>query len=455
MNGDGPARLSNPETGRKTFYYGWANLVVAALAMVGTLPGRTQGLGLITEPLLVDLRIDRVTYATINLWATLIGATFCLPCGRLTDRLGSRIVLTITALALGFTVLGMSWTTGAFALCLTITLTRGLGQSALSVVSLALVGKWFARRLNSAMAAYSLLVGIGFIAAFPAVGQMVVRVGWRPAWSAVGWALVLVLAPIAWLMVRSVPEAEGMQVDGNSEDRDVHLADLSTWEAVCTPAFWVFALSSSVFGLVYSGISLFNQSIFEQRGFDATTYHFVLVISTLFGLVANFAGGWLATRWSIQKLMGVGMGVLAAALVALPQVRTFTHVVLYGIAMGVSGGVVTVVFFSVWGQVFGRSHLGRIQGCAQTLTVFASAVGPLLLAEALRQTGSYNLMFRVLAATVVVLGIACWFVAVPSRKVRSQSARLCNPTLVPLPAGAAQQSLSETEPRPRGSGRSC
>ena len=38
------------------FYYGWVNLLVAALAMVGTLPGRTQGLGLITEPLLTDFK---------------------------------------------------------------------------------------------------------------------------------------------------------------------------------------------------------------------------------------------------------------------------------------------------------------------------------------------------------------------------------------------------------------
>ena len=45
--------------------------------MVATLPGRTQGLGLITEPLLADLHLDRLTYASINFWATLIGAAFC------------------------------------------------------------------------------------------------------------------------------------------------------------------------------------------------------------------------------------------------------------------------------------------------------------------------------------------------------------------------------------------
>jgi MFS family permease len=167
---------------------------------------------------------------------------------------------------------------------------------------------------------------------------------------------------------------------------------------------------------------LFNQSILEQRGFDATTYHTVLVISTMLGLIANFAGGWLASRWSIQKLMGVGMAVLACALLALPLVKTYTHIILYGAAMGISGGVVTVVFFSVWGQAFGRSHLGRIQGCAQMMTVFASAVGPLLLAQTLRQTGSYDLIFNSLAAAVAVLGVASWYVPLPSREVRTHTA---------------------------------
>ncbi len=77
------------------FYYGWVNVVMAALAMVGTLPGRTQGLGLVTEPLLADLQIDRIAFARINLWATLIGALFGLGVGRLIDRFGSRIVLTV------------------------------------------------------------------------------------------------------------------------------------------------------------------------------------------------------------------------------------------------------------------------------------------------------------------------------------------------------------------------
>jgi MFS family permease len=83
-----------------------------------------------------------------------------------------------------------------------------------------------------------------------------------------------------------------------------------------------------------------------------------------------------------------------------------------------------VVFFSVWGRAFGRGHLGHIQGCAQMMTVFASALGPLLLAETFSSTGSYAAIFYALAAVVVVLGVACWFVALPRRVPRIAAPRL-------------------------------
>lgn len=417
--------IPNPSPARRGFYYGWANVAVAALAMVGTLPGRTQGLGLITEPLIADLRIDRVSYASVNLWATLIGSLFCLPCGRLVDRLGSRLVLTVVLAALAATVLGMTATNGLVPLGMAVLLSRGLGQSALSVVSLALVGKWFGRRLNHAMGVYSVLVGIGFIAAFPGVGGAVLAFGWRGAWSGVGWVLILVVTPIAWLVARDGPEERSFEFD-REEPSGSWAADLTLSEALRSTSFWLFALSSSMFGLVYSGISLFYQSILEQRGFDASVYHTVLVISTLLGLSANFGGGWLASRWPIQRVMGLGMAVLACALLALPLVRTYTHVVFYGAAMGISGGVVTVVFFSVWGQVYGRRHLGKIQGCAQMMTVFASAVGPLLLAETLERTGSYNPVFYGLALIVSALGAGSWLVSLPSPKpLTHEASNLC------------------------------
>src|SRR6202043_2210097 len=109
---------------------------------------------------------------------TLLGAAFCLPFGKLLDRFGTGRVLTAVALALGGVVLSMSHISGEPLLFVTIALTRGLGQSALSVVSLAIVGKWFTRRVGQAMGIYSLLVGLGFIAAFAALREILPRVEW-------------------------------------------------------------------------------------------------------------------------------------------------------------------------------------------------------------------------------------------------------------------------------------
>src|ERR1043166_5884148 len=128
---------------RVPFYFGWVMMGAAALAMVGTLPGRTQVLGFVTESLLKDLRLDRVTFAQMNLWATLLGSLFCLGIGRLLDQLGSRVVLGLVALSLGAVVLAMSHTSAVTVMFLWLILSRGLGQSALSVVSLTMVGQWF------------------------------------------------------------------------------------------------------------------------------------------------------------------------------------------------------------------------------------------------------------------------------------------------------------------------
>ena len=82
-------------------------------------------------------------------------------------------------------------------------------------------------------------------------------------------------------------------------------------------------------------------------------------------------------------------------------------------AMGLGGGLVMVLFFSVWPRVYGRRHLGVIQGAAQAMTVLASAVGPLLLAWCVEWTGSYATMFYVLAGVIGITGLAALATRMP------------------------------------------
>jgi MFS family permease len=398
-------------------YYGWVELGIAAAAMLGTLPGRTQGLGLITEPLMRDLGVDRIQYAQLNLVATLVGTLFCLGVGSLMDRRGSRVVLTAIAVMLGIVVLAMSRVASLAMLFVLVTLTRGLGQSALSIVSLAMVGKWFRRQLTKAMAIYALVMSVGFMLAFPLVGAVVSASGWRIAWAGIGTALILGLAPLAWWCDRSSPGAMGLEVDGgwqgSAEPRAGESASTPLRLALRSPAFWVVALASAAYGLIASGIGLFNESILAERSFPPTVYYNALAVTAIAGLAGNFAAGWFADRGSLRHVLLAALVVLSVGLVALVHVSTMTHVMLQAVAMGIGGGFVMVVFFSFWGRAYGPAELGRIQGGAQALTVLASAVGPLLLALCVEWTGSYRIAFYLLAVAVALLAAAALVVPMP------------------------------------------
>jgi MFS family permease len=402
-------------------YYGWIVLLVAAAGMVGTLPGRTQGLGLVTEPLMAELAINRVDYAQLNLWATLIGSLFAIGIGRFVDRLGTRVVMTAVSIILGAVVVLMSNVQTFWALAIAVTLTRGFGQSALSVISLAMVGQWFVRRIDIAMAIYSIVMSIGFMIAFPVVGSMVQSIGWRAAWLSIGVALIVVLAPLAWLFVRRDPASIGVTPDGVARGAgSLDPADHGvTWqEAIATPAFWTFSIGAALYGLVASGIGLFNESILAERGFNADVYYQTLVVTALTALAGNFGGGWLAMRMQLSTLLAISLVVLAVGVAALPHVSTIMQVMIWATAMGLGGGLVMVLFFSVWPRVYGRKHLGRIQGAAQAMTVVASAVGPLLLAWCVELTGSYSGMFNILAALIGVVAVSALITPIPTASAR-------------------------------------
>jgi MFS family permease len=394
-------------------------LCLAAAAMVGTLPGRTQGLGLVTEPLIADLQISRIDYAELNLWATLVGSLFAIGIGRFIDRFGARIVLTTVAAALGVVVCAMSSADSFWPLAIAVTLTRGLGQSALSVVSLAMIGQWFTRGIDTAMAVYSVVLSVGFMIAFPLVGSLVQSWGWRAAWFAIGVTLIAVLAPLSLTLARKAPAPDSLH-----HVHHVHVVQDVRWQdAVRTPAFWIFSIGAALYGLVASGIGLFNESILAERGFGPDVYYQTLIVTAMTALMGNFGGGWLATRMSLTNLLAISMFVLAGGLAALPHLTTIGQVMAWATAMGLGGGLVMVLFFSVWPRVYGRAHLGRIQGAAQAMTVVASAIGPLLLAWCVEWTGSYAGMFNTLAG---VIGLAAF-----------------SALITPLPSG-----LSDTHPHP-------
>ncbi len=169
---------------------------------------------------------------------------------------------------------------------------------------------------------------------------------------------------------------------------------------------------------------MFNELIVGELGFDHSVSVKIMAAMIAPGLIANLVFGRLTTRPRIGPVLGLGLAVLGVGLAAFPSIQNMAGIYLYGAAMGVAGGIVTVVFFAAWSQLFGAAvHLGRIQGTAQLISVFASALGPVLLSRYHAAAGSYLPMFYFMGAGMGVLALAACFVPLPSQVLVEMTTR--------------------------------
>jgi MFS family permease len=324
-------------------------------------------------------------------------------------------MLVIVAAGLGVAVIGMSEATGIIVFFATLTLVRGLGQGALSVVSMAMVGKWFSRRLPLYMGIYTVLLTFGLAASVGIVGQAVETYGWRQAWLGLGLLLVLVLGTLAAVFGHNMPNAAAEAVAPAPGNPNGLAAGGSLLTAIQSPSFWLYTLAMCLFNLAWSAITLFYEILLDHQGLDHDTYILVMTVIMATGLPANLLAGWLATRLPMGRVLSAGMVLLGAGLLLFPHVDSVAGAVLFGAAFGIAGGIITVIWFAIYGVAYGRQNLGTIQATAQVLTVFASAFGPVLLSRTFDATGSYVLIWYISAPLALVLAIGVWMVPLPGR----------------------------------------
>ncbi len=393
----------------------WLVVALAACGMVATLPGRTVGLGLITEPLLGELNLARTVFARMNLVATLLGSGFALVAGPLMDRWGARCILSLTLLVLGGLVMMMSqWVTAA-TITLFLILTRGVGQSALSTVSVTALCKRFTKGLAMAMGVFSVLVALGFSVAIVTAQAQIEVLGWRQVWRVLGIGIFL-LGLVCAVGFRSGPTLEVASMEEATEVQD----SFTLRQALGIPCFWVFSISMALYGGLLAAVSLFNESILLELGFGSTTFRYAMAGLMGAGLFGNLLAAWASKRFGVTPVFGSSLALLTLALVFYPYLQTQTQVILHASVYGFCGGVFTVLFFTSFGHTFGPKHLGKIQGVAQALAVVASALGPWWLASQQEIAGSYFPAMSMMVIPFAIVTVLAWLTRMPERAALKQ-----------------------------------
>ena len=389
----------------------WANLTVAALIYICTNPGRTQYMGVITEPLLAEFELSRTAYGQLNFWATMTVAALSFAFGTLLDRLGVyRAAWSMTALTAGATAL-TALADGPWTLFAAITLARLFGQGILAVASTSLLGKSFRPRYApTAAAVYLALTAVLYagVLQWIRLGLLDLEWSWRGVWLVIAGGIGC-SAVLAMLLVTppAVPPPDRAAM------RATPGGDRTVWEAVRHPLFLVFGLFCLVNGTAVKGMDVFMESLLKDRGFGREMFFDSLMLGVLSLVVFKFAVAWLCGRWSIGKVLALGMLLSAGVVGSVSLLDTARDVYVWSLLKSLAWSVYVVVYFSVWAYAFGRRDLAQIQGAIHVVTITSSGLGPLLLGVCRDQLGSYLPILHVFAAIIFLLGVAMLFVKVP------------------------------------------
>lgn len=389
----------------------WTNLLMAAMIYVCTNPGRAQGLGVITEPLLVDFELSRTALGQINFWATMVVAALSFSFGTLLDRLGSyRAAWMLTALTAAATAL-TAMAGGPWSLFAAITLARLFGQGILAVAASGLLGKSFRpARAPMAAAVYLMLTAVFYagIIQWVRVGTVDLDWSWREVWL----VIAAMMGFIAFLSAMFTVEPAVPPPD-RAAMRATNSGDYTVWQAIRHPLFIVFGLYCLIFGTAVKGIDIFMESLLKDRGLGKDVFFDSLMIGVLSLIVFKFAIAWLCSRWSIGKVLACGMLLSAGVVGSVSLLNTSTDVYIWSLLKALAWSVYVVVYFSIWQYAFGRRDLAQIQGAIHVVTITSSGLGPLVLGICRDQLGSYLPVLHFLAVIVLLIGIAMLFVKVP------------------------------------------
>jgi MFS family permease len=186
-----------------------------ALSMLGRGAGETFTVFLL--PISTTFGWDRASVVSIYALASLSAGLASPFVGRLFDRSGPRTVygLGLLLLGSGFTAAALAQTLWHLQLCLG--LAAGLGASCLgNVTNSLLLGRWFGRRLPTAMAVVYSAAGVGTLCWLPLSQILIDRYTWRGAYQILGTALFILAGPVLLLPWRrsSTGRASGLAPPG-------------------------------------------------------------------------------------------------------------------------------------------------------------------------------------------------------------------------------------------------
>ncbi len=316
--------------------------------------------------------------------ATLISGLTMPFIGKMIDGKGHRKAAVAISFLFCLACVWMSMIASPWMIFLGFILIRLFGQGSMSLIPSVLIPQWFISKRGKALSLATLGGVLGFTILPPLNSFLIQSRGVSFAWLFWAAALLLIMMPVAYFLIRNRPEEMNLKPDGVKVDQrhadEPEQEEERSWtldEAKRTKPFWYMLFCMIVPSLVNTGITFHMLSIVSEKGMDPTFGAYVLSITAMTQIPLVFLAGAILDKAKVHLVKGTNYLILGFAMVLLIVSQSAVGLIVYAVCHGLFiafEGISTNVF---WSNYYGRTHLGKIRGITMTIMVIGSALGPL------------------------------------------------------------------------------
>lgn len=401
------------------------HLIVLLAGTVGTIlsiPGQTMGVSVYTQSLMAALTMDDVELSLAYLCGTVM-SSFLLPyAGRLIDRLGERRMAMVVFPAFALALLWFSYLPEIAAsispswqeyqllinftlATLTFLLIRHLGQGQLTIISRAMIGKWFTQNRGQAFAISGTLVSFGFGVAPAVLNYLVETFTWQGSLRVLA-AILAAGTFLAWWGYRNPPPASEATATTTNDVTEAQplVTTISLAEAKKRLDFWLFNAATALHALVITAFTFHIASIAKLAGMTTSSAFAMFLPMAAISTIVNLGASSAIRRLNIYHLLIAHQLLLGGALFTMTHLEHTASYWLTVLLLGAAGGLFVCLVSLAWPQLYGTKHLGAIVGYNASWLVFASAIGPYAFSLGRQLTGDFDLSarsFATISATII------------------------------------------------------